>query len=324
MMDPYLTPHELEATLGQIRQEMTTGWQTVEELGRRHTPARRSRARAVLPDRRALPRWSRRSTKASRARSRPRFRERGGGVRVPIARAVRHAGSAATWTAIRTSRRRASAQTLARQRSLVLDLYYRECAGARGALEPRREPRRRVRGARAAHASSTRGTSPKPRRRCRRATGRCRIARILRLVAARLKATYDDACVPVRVAERARRRPRAHRPTACARTRAATPGCSRCAACCAACGRSGSTWRRVDIRQNALVHRRVIGEALQEPRLARRRRRAARAPARGGARAARVAARRAVVGGAPHARGLSDDRALPAQVRPRRRSARTS
>jgi len=32
MMDPYLTPHELEAILGQIRQEMTTGWQTVESL----------------------------------------------------------------------------------------------------------------------------------------------------------------------------------------------------------------------------------------------------------------------------------------------------
>ncbi len=30
MMDPYLTPQELEAHLGQIRQEMTTGWQTSE------------------------------------------------------------------------------------------------------------------------------------------------------------------------------------------------------------------------------------------------------------------------------------------------------
>ena len=30
MMDPYMTPQELEATLGQIRMEMTTGWQTSE------------------------------------------------------------------------------------------------------------------------------------------------------------------------------------------------------------------------------------------------------------------------------------------------------
>src|SRR6185436_12896985 len=31
MMDPYMTPQEVEAALGQIRQEMTTGWQTSEQ-----------------------------------------------------------------------------------------------------------------------------------------------------------------------------------------------------------------------------------------------------------------------------------------------------
>src|SRR5690606_788483 len=33
MLDPYLTPQELEATLGRIRLEMTTAWQTAEHKG---------------------------------------------------------------------------------------------------------------------------------------------------------------------------------------------------------------------------------------------------------------------------------------------------
>lgn len=35
MLDPYLTPHELEALLGQLRTEMTTGWQTEERPAER-------------------------------------------------------------------------------------------------------------------------------------------------------------------------------------------------------------------------------------------------------------------------------------------------
>src|SRR5690606_16993316 len=33
MLDPYMTPQEVEATLGRIRLEMTTGWQTEEYPG---------------------------------------------------------------------------------------------------------------------------------------------------------------------------------------------------------------------------------------------------------------------------------------------------
>ena len=35
MLDPWQTPTEIEAALGQIRQEMTTGWQTAEYAAER-------------------------------------------------------------------------------------------------------------------------------------------------------------------------------------------------------------------------------------------------------------------------------------------------
>ena len=260
MMDPYLTPHELEATLGQIRQEMTTGWQTVEGLDA--GISLRDEAEHVLfflTD--VLYRMVPPLYESLESALKFTFPEHGS-VRVPIivqfgtwvggdmdgnphvtAKSIRH--------------------TLARQRALVLDLYYRECAEL------------------AAHLSqgiSRVGVAEELLRRTEEYAGHFPEAAAslpvrhrempyrayLRLVSARIKATYDDRAFPYEspseliadlelVADSLRANKGRHAGLFAVRRllrRVRT---------------FGFCLATVDIRQNALVHRRVIGEALQEP-----------------------------------------------------------
>jgi phosphoenolpyruvate carboxylase len=71
----------------------------------------------------------------------------------------------------------------------------------------------------------------------------------------------------------------------------------------------------LDVRQNALVHRRVIGEGLSEEGLAGPQQRGAHGAPERSAGTPRVAAAGSVVGGAPHAGRVSVHCTLPAQVR---------
>ena len=206
MMDPYLTPHELEATLGQIRQEMTTGWQTVEGLD--EGIRLRDEAEHVLfflTDvlyRMVPPLYE--SLESALAAA---FPERGGGVRVPI---VVQFG---TWVGGDMDGNphvtaKSIRQTLARQRSLVLDLYYRECAElaahlsqGSGRVGVSDELVRRTR-AYAGHFPEAAASLP----------SRHRQMPYRALPAPRRGAAQGDlrrSRLPVRVAERARRRPRA-------------------------------------------------------------------------------------------------------------------
>jgi phosphoenolpyruvate carboxylase len=260
MMDPYLTPQELEATLGRIRQDMTTGWQTSDqpEEGIRL----RDEAEHVLfflTDvlYRMMPPFYESLENALAAA----YPDRGAGIRVPI---VVRFGS---WVGgdmdgnphvtAKTLR-----ETLARQRSLALNLYYRECSDLARHLSQGvsrvgvSEELERLMKLYAGHFPEAANTVP-PRHR------QMPYRRFLRLVAARLQATFDDAAFPYEspdefigdlevVADSLRAHKGRHAGLFAVRRllrRART---------------FGFHIATLDIRQHALVHRRVIGEALQE------------------------------------------------------------
>jgi phosphoenolpyruvate carboxylase len=258
MMDPYLTPHELEATLGQIRQEMTTGWQTVEGLD--EGIRLRDEAEHVmffLTDvlyRMVPPLYE--SLESALAAA---FPERS--VRVPI---VVQFG---TWVGGDMDGNphvtaKSIRHTLARQRALVLDLYYRESAELAAHLS---------------QGSGRVGVSDELTRRTREYAGhfpeaaaalpvrhrRMPYRAYLRLVAARLQATYDDTAFPyespnelVADLELMADSLRANK--------GRNAGLFAVRRLLRRVRTFGFYLATVDIRQNALVHRRVIGDVLQE------------------------------------------------------------
>ena len=261
MMDPYMTPQELEATLGQIRLEMTTGWQTAErplEGGIRL----RDQAEHVLfflTD--VLYRMIPPFYESLESALETTFPEAGTRVRLPIM--VRFG----TWVGgdmdgnpnVTAKSMRAS---LARHRALALDLYYQECqelarhlsqsqtrVGVSEALE--RQSRLY-----AGHFPEVANTVPV---RHRQMPYRC----FLRLVGARLQATYDDAAFPYEspdefiadveiIADSLRA------------NKGRNAGLFAVQRLLRRAQTFGFHVATLDVRQNALVHRRVIGEALQE------------------------------------------------------------
>jgi phosphoenolpyruvate carboxylase len=262
MMDPYMTPQELEATLGQIRQEMTTGWQTSEhpDEGIRL----RDEAEHVLfflTDvlYRMIPPFYEGLESALAAT----FTERGARMRVPI---VLKFG---TWVGGDMDGNpevtaKSIRETLARQRSLVLNLYFRECQEIAGHLSQGEsrvgfsdELRQRSR-LYAGHFPEAANSVPA---RHRQMPYRC----FLRLVGARLQATYDDEAFPYEspeefiadielIADSLRA------------NKGRNAGLFAVQRLLRRVQTFGFYIATLDIRQNALVHRRVIGEALQEPR----------------------------------------------------------
>ncbi len=183
-------------------------------------------------------------------------------------------------------------ETLARQRSLVLDLYYRECAGARGPPEPRRQPRRACPKISSGEAQLYAGHFQEAASSLPARHRQMPYRAFLRLVGARLQATYADAAFPYESPDEfiadldliadSLRANKGRNAGLFARTAAAAP--------------------RADVR---LPHRRARHSperarasardrrGAARERLARARQRRAHAPARRGARAARVADRRA-------------------------------
>ena len=261
MMDPYMTPQELEATLGQIRLEMTTGWQTAEwplEGGIRL----RDQAEHVLfflTD--VLYRMIPPFYESLESALETAFPEAGTRVRLPIM--VRFG----TWVGgdmdgnpnVTAKSMRAS---LARHRALALDLYYQECqelarhlsqsqtrVGVSEALE--RQSRLY-----AGHFPEVANTVPV---RHRQMPYRC----FLRLVGARLQATYDDAAFPYESPEEF-----IADVEIIADSLRANKGRNAGLFAVQRLLRRAQTFgfhvATLDVRQNALVHRRVIGEALQE------------------------------------------------------------
>ena len=261
MMDPYLTPNELEATLGRIRQDMTTGWQTVESLD--EGIRLRDEAEHVmffLTDvlYRVVPPIYENLESALNAA----FPDRGS-VRVPVLMRF------GTWVGGDMDGNphvtaKSIRQTLARQRALVLNLYYRECGELAGHLS---------------QGSGRVGVSDEIKKRTELYAGHFAEAAaslparyrqmpyraFLRLVAARLKATYDDHAFPYEspnefvadielIADSLRA------------NKGRNAGLFAVRRLLRRVRTFGFFLATVDIRQNAFVHRRVIGEALQEDR----------------------------------------------------------
>jgi phosphoenolpyruvate carboxylase len=258
MMDPYLTPQELEAHLGQIRQEMTTGWQTSEhpEEGIRL----RDEAEHVLfflTDvlYRMIPPFYE-SLESALAATFP-----GARIRVPIlVRFGSWVGGDMDGNPHVTAK--SIRETLARQRKLALDLYYRECQELAGHLSQGAsrvgvsEDLERKSQLYAGHFPEAASSLPARHR-------QMPYRAFLKLVGARLHATYEDAAFPYEspdefiadldlIADSLRANKGRNAGLFAVRRllrRARTFGFYIAA---------------LDIRQNALVHRRVIGEALQE------------------------------------------------------------
>jgi phosphoenolpyruvate carboxylase len=260
MMDPYLTPDELGATLGQIRQDMTTGWQTAEhpDEGIRL----RDEAEHVLfflTDvlYRMVPPFYENLESALAAT----FPEGGANVRVPTLVTFgswvggdMDGNPHVTAKSIRA--------TLARHRALVLELYFRECqdlathlsqGASRIGVSDELERRSQLY---AGHFQEVSSSLPARHR-------RMPYRAFLRLVGARLQSTYRDTAFPYESAdefvadlELIGDSLRAHkgRHAGLFGVRRLLRRVRTFGFCIAA----------LDIRQNALVHRRVIGEGLQE------------------------------------------------------------
>ena len=260
MMDPYLTPDELGATLGQIRQDMTTGWQTAEhpDEGIRL----RDEAEHVLfflTDvlYRMVPPFYENLESALAAT----FPERGAPIRVPtLVKFGSWVGGDMDGNPHVTAK--SIRATLARHRALVLELYYRECqdlathlsqGASRIGVSDELERRSQLY---ASHFQEAASSVPARHR-------RMPYRAFLRLVGARLQSTYRDAAFPYEsadelvadlelIADSLRANKGRH---------AGLFGVRRLLR---RVRTFGFYIAALDIRQNALVHRRVIGEGLQE------------------------------------------------------------
>jgi phosphoenolpyruvate carboxylase len=192
MLDPYMTPQEVAARLGQVRQEMTTGWQTEIETHERGLNAETEHLLFFLTDvlYRMIPPFYENLEEALVTVYGNAARR----IRVPVL--VKFGswvgGDMAAHPSVTAKSIR---ETLARHRALVLDLYYDECLEiarhlsqsdlrvdvnedlrARSALYAGHFPK-------AAHAIPARHRNMPYRV-------------FLRLMAARLQATYDDTAFP--------------------------------------------------------------------------------------------------------------------------------
>jgi phosphoenolpyruvate carboxylase len=260
MLDPYLTPQELNASLGQIRLDMTTGWQTEDHTETPELGDEREHVLFFLTDvlYREIPSFYENVESALEET----YAEDARRIRVPVL--VRFGSwiggdmdghPEVTGKSIR--------KTLARHRSLILDLYYEEChelARQMSQTESRvavsKELRERIEFY-AAHFPKAWHTVPSRHRRMPYRV-------LLQLIAARLGATYDDAAFPyespdelIEDLELIGSSLRAHRGQ-----HAGLFALNRLLRRAETFGFHMAT---LDIRQHARVHSRVVAEGLVEP-----------------------------------------------------------
>jgi phosphoenolpyruvate carboxylase len=259
LLDPWQTPTEIDAALGQIRLEMTTGWQTAEYSYERQLSDEAEHVLFFMTDvlYRMIPPFYENLEHAIASAFEIGDRR----VRVPeVIRFSSLVGGDMAGNELVTAK--SVRETLGRQRMLILDLYYKECAQL------------------ARHLSQTEGRcsfSPELFERIEEYRGHFSSASIrlplrhsrmpyrvfLRLIQARLQATYDDAAFPyesprefIEDLELIASSLRAHQGR-----HAGLFALRRFL-------RRAETFQfhlaTLDIRQNASVHRRAVGEALGE------------------------------------------------------------
>lgn len=260
MLDPYMTPQEEQATLGRIRMEMTTGWQTEEHP---ETPMRvGDEAEHVLFFLtnilyRMIPPFYEGLGDAFATV----FPEHGNRIRPPtLIRFASWVGGDMDGNPNVTAK--SIRESLSRQRALILDLYYNECLtlatqlsqsqsraefnkeiGTRSALYAGHFPK-------AAHSVPTRHRQMPYRV-------------FLRLVAARLQATYDDTAFPYESSEEFLQDIELVADSLRV-NKGRNAGLFAVYRFLRRIETFGFHVATLDIRQNALVHRRVVGEGLQE------------------------------------------------------------
>lgn len=259
MLDPYLTPQESAAELGQIRLQMTTGWQTDDRSQERRLGDESEHVLFFLTDvlYRMIPPFYE-GLEAAIAKT---YDQQARQLRLPVlikfaswVGGDMHGDASITAKSIRA--------TLVRQRALLLNLYFDECGDlarnlsqcvGRIGVAPELHTRSELYAghfAKAAHSVSARHRSMPYRV-------------FLRLVQARLQATFDDTTYPYEspaefiadielVAGSLRANHGQHAGLFAVKRllrRART---------------FGFHMATLDVRQHAIVHRRVIGEVLNE------------------------------------------------------------
>ncbi|MFL2546416.1 MAG: phosphoenolpyruvate carboxylase [Candidatus Rariloculaceae bacterium] len=260
MLDPYMTPWEEQSTLGQIRMEMTTGWQTEEHPDTQiRVSDEAEHVLFFLTDvlYRMLPPFYEGLESALTTV----YPEHGGRIRPP---ALVGFGSwvGGDMDGNPNVTAKSLRESLSRQRALVLDLYYNECVSlakqlsqsdSRTAVDG--EIRRRSE-LYSRHFSQAAHTVP--------ARHRQMPYRIfLRLVAARLQATYDDDAFPYESPEEFFEDIELIADSLRA-NKGRNAGLFAVSRLLRRIETFGFHIATIDIRQNALVHRRVVGEGLQE------------------------------------------------------------
>ena len=260
MLDPYQTPMEIEATYGQIRLEMTTGWQTAEYASERRLSDEAEHILFFMTDvlYRMIPPFYENLEMAIATTFGIDDRR----IRVPqLIRFSSWVGGDMDGSPTVTAK--SIRETLSRQRMLILDLYYKECSQLAG------------------HLSQTEGRcgfSPELQERIEEYRGHFSSASyklplrhsrmpyrvFLRLIQARLQATYDDAAFPYESPDEFI----ADIELIAASLRA-NQGRNAGLFAVKRLLRRAETFRfhlaTLDLRQNALVHRRAVGEALADP-----------------------------------------------------------
>ena len=260
MLDPYLTPHELGALLGQLRTEMTTGWQTEERPAERRLGDDAEHVLFFITEvlyRMIPPFYESLETALATI-----YGDSARTVRLPeLLRFSTSVGGDMDGDPNVTAK--SIRESMARHRALVLNLYYNECralarqlsqsesrVGVTSELRARSE---QYAGhfAHAAHAVPTRHRDMPYRV-------------LLRLMQERLQATHEDAAFPYEssqefgedielIADSLRAGHGRH---------AGLFAVNRLARRVRTFGFHMAT---LDIRQHALVHRRVVAEGLDEP-----------------------------------------------------------
>ena len=260
MLDPYMTPHERNAALGRIRTDMSTGWQTEEHPGEQlRVGDEAEHVLFFLTDvlYRMIPPFYENLEEALAAS----FPERAGRLRPPpVVRFGSCVGGDMDGNANVTGK--SIRETLARQRSLALDLYFKE---SRGLAEQLSQTESRIAFAEDVYRQIARYTGHFPKAahsvspRHRRMPYRI----LLRLIQARLQATYDDSAFPYETADEFI----ADIEIIAASLRAnkgRNAGLFAVQRLLRRAQTFGFHIATLDIRQNALVHRRVVGEGLEE------------------------------------------------------------
>jgi phosphoenolpyruvate carboxylase len=260
MLDPYMTPQELAATLGQIRQEMTTGWQTEIETHERGLSAETEHMLFFLTDvlYRMIPPFYESLEDALVTVYGNSARR----VRVPVI--VKFGSWVGGDMALHPSvTAKSIRETLARQRALVLELYYDECRELARHLsqsDARVGVNEDLRARSALYAGHFPNAAHAVPARHRNMPYRV----FLRLMSARLQATYDDTAFPyespddfVADVELIAASLRAHH--------GQNAGLFAVKRLLRRAQTFGFHLATLDLRQNADVQRRIIGAALAEP-----------------------------------------------------------